>query len=372
MSPHRPRDEAGADVKVDLTLRALGGESLASLAREAGRPRKQLSAWRRRFIAGGEAALDSGRDTAQIEVLRRSELELGEKVAGLERENRMLARRLELATVEPTVRLHPYCSAEYASGFAEPGVRPLEVAAWQSHVLVRERDGSAPASAVRPIGSLNPRCDVSAGIAELHEKGASTVALVTDPMWSPEPRVLTEAFDVCRPFKEHYLVDREGEVKLRKRHRNRINQARRIGKVREISLSEHLATWQDLYRGNVARLRIAEPFSESYFEALAKLPDLRALAVETQDELVAITLWVAHYDTLYFHDGASNELGMEVSAAYAAFAHAIETTDRRYVLLGGSAGLRDEPSSGLTMFKRGFANTVLVSYLCSARLSVTG
>lgn len=368
MSPHRPRHGAAADVKVALALRALGGESLGSLAREAGRPRKQLSAWRQRFIAGGEAALGDGRGSVEIEALRRSELELGEKVDRLERENRMLARRLELATAEPIDRPHPYCSAEYASAFAGPGVRPLWVEAWQSHVLVREREGSSPAGAARPLGSLNPRCDVSAGLAELREKGVSTISLVTDPMWSPERSVLAEAFDVCRPFKEHYLVDRDGGIRLRKRHRNRINQARRVGKVREISLSEHLATWLELYRGNVAKLHIAEPFPDSYFEAIAGMPSLRVLAVEAGGKLVAITLWVAHHDTLYFHDGASGEVGREVAAAYAAFAYAIETTDRRYVLLGGSAGLRDEPSDGLSMFKRGFANAVVPGYLCSARL----
>jgi hypothetical protein len=371
VSSRRPRDEAPVDLKVELALRSLAGESLGRLAREAGRPRKQLSAWRQRFIAGGEAAFDQGRGNAEIDARRSSGPDLGEKVARLEAENRMLARRLELATVDPVAQPHPYCSAVYASALAEPGARPLEVAAWKSHVLVRERGGMTPAGAVRPLGSLDPRCDVSAGFAELREKGVSAVALVTDPMWSPERSVLTEAFDVCRPFKEHFVVDREREIKLRKRHRNRINQARRIGKVREISMSEHLETWLRLYRGNVARLSIAEPFTESYFKTIAEMPDLRVLAVEAGGELVAITLWVAHHDTLYFHDGASNTAGMEVSAAYAAFAYAIETTDRRYVLLGGSAGLRDEPSSGLSMFKRGFANAVLASYLCSARLSAS-
>jgi hypothetical protein len=62
-------------------------------------------------------------------------------------------------------------------------------------------------------------------------------------------------------------------------------------------------------------------------------------------------------------------MGFEISAAYAAFAHAIENaTECRYVLLGGSAGLSDDRLDGLAVFKRGFANASALSYLCSATL----
>jgi hypothetical protein len=92
--------------------------------------------------------------------------------------------------------------------------------------------------------------------------------------------------------------------------------------------------------------------------------------VVVDGEIVTMSLWIAHQDTLYFHDGASSVTGMAVSAAYAAFSHIVETAgDCRYVLLGGSAGLNDKRSDGLAMFKRGFANISLVSNLCSSTLS---
>jgi hypothetical protein len=83
-----------------------------------------------------------------------------------------------------------------------------------------------------------------------------------------------------------------------------------------------------------------------------------------------MTLWVECDDILYYHDGASSEVGFETSASYAAFAHVIENlTGWRYLVLGGSAGLGDQPQDGLVVFKRGFANASATSYLCRATLN---
>jgi hypothetical protein len=356
-----------------LVLRLLGGETLTELARETGRPERQLSVWRQRFLAGGQAYLDGRTDHHELEALRAAEAELATKVAELEAENRMLTRRVALVDASHSRRAAPhlFCSESYSRALEEPGVRPLYVEGWDAYVLVRNgREGARRAIGVRPVEALDPNCDVRAGLDALRRAGIATVSLTTDPMWCPEPAVLRNAFDSCRALREIYLVDREAEVKIRKRHRNRINQARRVGEVREISLAEHLERWLELYRLNVASRQIPEPFSQVYFERLACIADLRTIAVFVADEIVNMTLWFRHEDTFYFHDGASSATGLQTSAAYAAFAHVIEeATDYRYVLLGGSAGFRDERLDGLAVFKRGFSNTSAVSYLCSASLN---
>jgi hypothetical protein len=365
--------QAPTSVKVELVLRALGGETLADLAHEAGRPRKQLSVWRRRFLAGGEAALD-GRagDDRQHAALREERDALATQVRQLVADNRTLARRLALRDRD-RAPAHPNCSAAYARAFDEPGVRPLGVAAWGTHVLVRDgRNGARQATGVRPYAALDPECDVAAGLDELRAAGVVAVSLVTDPLWCPEPDVLAAGFTVCRPFKTSYYVDRaSAPVHITKRHRNMVNRARRAGEVRELALADHLDRWLELYAGNVAERRIPQPFGASYFRHLARDVDgLSTVAVVVGDEIAAMTLWLRHDDILYFYDGASSATGFATSAAYAAFAHVVETaTDCRYVFLGGSADFHDDPTDGLAKFKRGFSNASTLSHLCSATLS---
>lgn len=373
MRPERPESQCPTNVKVELVLRLLGGETLAELTRETGWPKRQLSVWRRRFLAGGEAYLDGRTDRDELEALRGVETELSAKMAELGAENRMLARRVALLSPNHSHRSvpHLFCSESYARALEEPGVQPLYVKGWDTHVLVREgRGGARQAIGVRPLGALNPNCDVRAGLDALQRAGIATISLVNDPMWCPDLSVLREAFDSCRSFREHYLVDRGAEVKIRKRHRNRINHALNVGEVREIVLGEQLERWLELYQLNVANRQIPQPFSRVYFERLACIDGLLTVAVFVANEIVNMTIWFRHEDTLYFHDGASSATGFEMSAAYSAFAYAIEqATDCRYVLLGGSAGFRDERLDGLAVFKRGFSNASAVSYLCSASLN---
>lgn len=374
MTSQRRNSPCTTEVKTDLVLRLLGGESIAALSRETGLPRKQLSVWRRRFLAGGEAYLESRPNPRETEMLRSAKEELSERVTELELENELLNRRvISLSETHSVGRFaHPYCSLAYAEAQEEPGSEALAVPDWGTHLLVREgAAGRRLAVGGRPFASLDPNSDLAAGLAYLREAGVSSVSLVTDPMWSPEQPELEAAFDVCRRFKETYLVDRTSyRATISKRHRNRINRARNGATLREISFADHLDTWQELYRHNVANRQIPQPFAEGYFERLAAFPELRTLAVLVDGEIVTITTWIPHRDTLYFHDSASNSQGHAVSASYVAFAHVVETFEEcRYVFLGGAAEFFDDPLDGLARFKRGFSNRSNVSYLCSAILS---
>jgi hypothetical protein len=362
------------EVKTSLVLRLLAGESIASLARETGLPRRQLSVWHRRFLSGGEAYLDSRPNPREVETLESATGELSGKVAELELENERLNRRvMALGETRSGHRFaHPYCSLAYAEAQAEPNSESLAVPAWGTHLLVRVGSGGKRlAVGGRPFAAFDPNSDLQAGLDYLREAGVNSVSLVTDPMWSSEQLELEAAFDVCRRFKETYLVDRaSGPVRISKRHRNRINNARLRTELREISFADHLDTWHELYRYNVVNRQIPQPFSDSYFERLATFPELRTFAVLADSEIVTITTWIRYRDTLYFHDSASNARGHALSASYVAFAHVVETFEEcRYVFLGGAAEFVDDPLDGLARFKRGFSNRSTVAYLCSAILS---
>lgn len=369
MRPQRFGDRNETSEKIELVLRLLSGVALGELARETSRPKKQLAAWRHRFLEGGEAALEGSREQPELEALRGEHEKLRERAEALAFENRMLARRVAiLSGPSGSTAPHPYCSEAYARASEEPGVEPLHVPAWDTFVLVREgRAGVRQATGLRPFGSLDPRCDLRAGLDQLHEAGVASFSAITDPMWCPEAPALRAAFDLCRPFTEYHLVDREAEVHIRKRHRNRINQALRAGEVRDVALGDHLDRWFELYQGNVDERQIAQPFTRAYFERMATFGALRTVAVVADGEIATMSMWLPHHDTMYFHDGASSAVGKAISAAHAAFAHIIETAgDCRYVLLGGAADFRDKRSDGLAEFKRGFANVSLPSYLCTS------
>jgi hypothetical protein len=371
MRPEQFGSQCPTNEKVELVMRLLSGETPAELSRETGRPRKQLSAWRQQFLAGGETYLDGRGARGELERLRVAEAELSTRVAELEAENRMRSRQVALLR-EPAHEgsTHPYCSEDYARALEEPGVERMRVAALGTYVMVREGEtGIRQATAVQPFGSLDPSADPGAGLEALRKAEIGSFSLITDPMWSAELSELRAAFDLCRPFKPYYAVDREVGLEIRKRHRNRINQARRVGEIKDVSLADHLDRWLELYRCNVDRRQIARPFTPAYFAQLAEFEGLRTVALIADDEIVTMSLWIVHGDTMYFHDGASDDAGMAISGAYATFAHAIDSADCRYVLLGGSAGIRDEPESGLSVFKRGFANTTVVSYICNATLT---
>lgn len=366
------KDQHTADEKAKLVLQVLAGRSISSLAREEGLPRQQISAWRQRFLEGGQAYL---RDRRDIERLQAENDALTQKLRQLEACGQATAPggRFAPAVGEPGASSrHPYCSVAYAEAQLEADTRVLAVPAWGSHVLVRRGPkGRLMAVGGRPFTSLDPNSDIKAGLDQLRGEGLSSVSLVSDPMWSPEHSELERGFQVCRRFKETYLVDRQaGSAPITKRHRNRVSQARRRGaKLREISFADHLDIWGDLYAHNVANRQIAQPLSATYFERLAAFAELRTFAVVIDSEIVTITTWMKHDDVLYFHDAASSTAGHDAAASYVAFAHVVEAADDcRFLFLGGAAEFFDDPLDGLARFKRGFSNGSAVSYLCSAIL----
>ncbi len=266
---------------------------------------------------------------------------------------------------------HPFCTEAYARALASDGVEVHFVEEWDTHVLVRETPRSGRrAAGVRPLAPLVPGCDLRGGLEALRAEGVASVVLATDPMFVPELASLEAAFDTCQVLRENYVIDRQiGEVHFRKRHRNRVNGARRRAEIRTVLLADHLDEWLTMYEANVESRAIMQPFEASYFERLSGMGFLQAVGAFMGDELVSMSMWVRHGDVLFFHDGASSERGFAISAAYATFAQAIEEAgDCRFVFLGGSGSMPDDRLDGLAIFKRGFANMAVMNHLCTVAL----
>lgn len=263
---------------------------------------------------------------------------------------------------------HPFCSRGYASALASDGVEVRAVPEWGTHVLVRSTPGTdmRHATGVLPVASISPKADVEAGCRAILDSGVQTISLVTDPLFRPDVEVLARAFDLFRPLRTFYYVDRElGRVRIRKRHRNRANGARRLCEIARVDLAEHLADWGELYDQHVEGRGIARPLSSSFFERVASSPEITTFAVYEGEAIVAMSIWVEAGECVYMHESVASDRGREVFAAHLEYSHALEHfKGARYLGFGGSAGMIDDPSGGLVEFKRGFSNASAPAHVC--------
>ena len=267
---------------------------------------------------------------------------------------------------------HLYASQLYADALSHVG-RALPVDAWGSFVLARRLPGDAGQDAIGayPMATMDPGGDLAAGLAELAGRGLVSLVMVPDPFVSPPPERLAAAFDVCRPFKTHYLVEPARGLEFSKHHRDRVRRGARRCRIEQVALADNLSVWRHLYGELVDRrsIRGAADFTPEYFVTLARAPDLVAFAALVEGRPAAMTLWFEHAGVAYNHLTASNPLGYANGANFALYGAAIEHFRAANVMnLGGGAGLDDDPEDGLAAFKRGFANGSTQALVCGAVL----
>jgi hypothetical protein len=189
---------------------------------------------------------------------------------------------------------------------------------------------------------------------------------------SPNEDALRTAFEVCRPFKTHLLVERPGTTYApSKHHRQEIRRAMRRCSVTRVALADSLEDWMTLYGGLIAGRAIAGPaaFSKGYFEALAKDANFVTFVAERDGTAVAMGIWFKYRQVAYNHLAASNTAGYAVGASYALYQSAIDYfCDADVLDLGGAAGVAEDATNGLFRFKRGFSNATMPTWLCGAVL----
>lgn len=264
-----------------------------------------------------------------------------------------------------------YGTVEYAAAF---GLGWIDVVEWQTALLTRAipRTSWHDGLGCYPLTVFGPRADLKAGLERLRHESLVSVALVPDPVTSPGPEVLANAFEVCRPFKTHYLVDRNaGPVRFARTHRRMIRKAIKDCTFGPVDLQVTLADWQRLYGHTVVRHGITgvQKFAPSYFEELARMPDVIALAAKHHGAIIAMILWVRSGEIAYAHLEGCSAAGYKTQAIYGIFAAANEYfADCRILHFGGTAGLSATGEDGLAYFKRGFANREVTAYFCGTCL----
>ncbi len=224
-----------------------------------------------------------------------------------------------------------------------------------------------------PRMPLAPDARLEAGVERLAGLGLVSVTFVADPLMAPETGRLMEAFEVCRPFKTHYLIERgrSGGYSPTKHHCDRIRRGYRRCRVERVSFEPFLDDWRRLYANLVSRHDISgvAAFVDPYFPTLARMPEIIVLAAFVDNEVAGMTLWFQHAGVAVSHLTAANALGYANGANFALNDAAIEHfADAAVIDLGGGAGHTDDPIDGLARFKSGFANARKVAMLCGAVL----
>lgn len=268
---------------------------------------------------------------------------------------------------------HPYADPGYAASVAG-GAEVVRVAAWDVPVFLRAIPGTdrVDAAGCAPLTPLSPDADLRAGLDELRRRGAVSVVLVADPLGGPASETLAAVFDVCRPFKTHYVVERgAAPPEFARRHRREIDKARAVYAVRIFDLAAHRTAALRLYLAQLARHGVGrtEAAAGPEIDALAALPGTRTIGAFRGGTLEGFVVFVSGAGVAYSHIAGTSDAARADGAHHACYAAGIESLlPEATVDLGGVPGLHDDPNHGLALFKRGFATTTRMAWLCGAIL----
>jgi hypothetical protein len=265
-----------------------------------------------------------------------------------------------------------YSSPTYARALAHVGTaEPLPRAGgW---CLLRPIPGTPWRDAAGPYPFLSCAewSALATDVAALAPVAISAV-VVTDPLADVAAERLAAGFpDLCREYKEHFVVDlaNSAPASWAPHHRRNAARGRRDTDVEILASPEAwLPDWVRVYDHLIDRHAITGParFPPESFALQFTIDGLLAARASVGGETVAMTLWFVMGDRAYYHLGAATERGYGLRAMFALFATIIEELARRGVgrlCLGAGAGVHDG-SEGLTRFKRGWANRSVPNYVC--------
>jgi hypothetical protein len=264
-----------------------------------------------------------------------------------------------------------YRSRRYAESLAEVG-EPLALQASGGWVLRRrlphaadvDAMGCYPLFACRDWRALRGDLDRLAG-------DVVALSLIADPFGDFDEPLLAATFpELCRPFKDHFVVDLARRPELPAHHRRNVRAAASRVSVERCEMPpRHAADWVALYRTLIARhdIRGIAAFSAETLVRQLDVPGLVMLrAVDASGTTAGMTLWIEQDDVAYYHLGAYSDAGYEAHASYALFDSALGFfADRvRWADLGAGAGVVANARDGLTRFKRGWSTGTRLAFLC--------
>jgi len=200
-----------------------------------------------------------------------------------------------------------------------------------------------------------------------------SVTIVTDPIGNYNEDILIRCFaDLVKPFKEHFLIDLKVPLENHV-DKNHLRNVRRSLLEVDVEKCEHhnkgLSDWISLYAKLIKRHNITgiPAFSEKSFEKQFYVPGLHIFRASYRGETIGMLLWYVQGEVGYYHLGAYSEQGYKLRASFPLFWFAIDWFKKKglpWLNLGAGAGATNDGSDGLTRFKKGWATTTRINYLC--------
>ena len=189
---------------------------------------------------------------------------------------------------------------------------------------------------------------LSADLKDLASK-AIALSVVVDPFAQVDETLLAELFsEVCRPYKQHSVVDFAGAWRnaICAHHRRNIRiAARHVETERCADPTTCLELWNELYGNLIARHQIQgiARFSRTCFRRQLAVPGIVAFRASVKTQTVGMLLWYVADTVAYYHLGAFSPLGYETRAAFALFDLALKdfaASGIRWASLGAGAAAR--------------------------------
>ncbi|GAB6097779.1 hypothetical protein JCM14469_40330 [Desulfatiferula olefinivorans] len=200
---------------------------------------------------------------------------------------------------------------------------------------------------------------------------------VHDPFAAGALAEIRSELDVCRVFKDHYVIEanRYHLDRVSRHHRYYVRKSAREVYTQRVAADEHvLDEWCRLYDELIARHRLTgiHAFSREAFDSQLRLPGTRVFTASRPDgRLVGAQIWYCRGSVAYNHLAAFDRQGYACSASYALYAFAVSALIDEGVKrldLGGGAGT-ESGRDGLVAFKKGWATGTIPVYLCGRILN---
>jgi hypothetical protein len=273
-----------------------------------------------------------------------------------------------------------YASAEYTRSLADFGA-PRRLDHSGGWVLERPLPGPVArkdACGPYPLFSCAHWSGLDRDLDTLRQDGLVSLVLVADPLSAPPAAALPTLFpNLCRPWKDHYLVDLAPGTEFGTAHHRR--NARRFGRhasVEEVADPRQLLDeWCALYDKLCERHAVTgmARFSRRAFARQLALPGALVLRAVTSAGCTAgLQIWLTEDDRAWHHLSAYGREGYRWGgASYALVRAALGLLRDRGVAvadLGSGAGLTADPTDGLSRFKQGWATHTAPAWLCGVIL----
>lgn len=275
-------------------------------------------------------------------------------------------------SVQDKKALAGYMHSDYAKSLAEFGT-PCELPRCGGWILERQIPGFPYRDAMGcyPLFACQDWSRLHADLEDLRSDLVS-LSLVTDPLGEYDPAYLHQCFkDVVIPFKEHFVVDLRHPMNeiVSEHHRYYARKALKSVYVEKCQEpTQFIEEWIALYEVLIERhnLKGIKAFSRAAFLKQLDSPGIVMLRVIHQDLTVGAQLWYIQGEVGYSHLTAFDEVGYKLRASYALYWSAIEKLSDKvnWLNLGGGAGIANDDTDGLSVFKRGWSTGTRTAYFC--------